>query len=117
MKELICICCPKGCRLQVYEQHGFSVSGNACPKGAAYGKEELTHPVRIVTSTVALSGALLPRCPVKTEEAVPKEKMSAVLRALSTVRCQAPVSLGEIILENVADTGVNIVATRSFSAL
>ena len=51
IKELICICCPKGCHLRVDTANDYAVTGNACPNGAAYGKEELTHPTRIITST------------------------------------------------------------------
>lgn len=52
MKELICITCPKGCHLKVDEENGYAVTGNSCPKGEAYGKAELCHPTRVVTSTV-----------------------------------------------------------------
>ena len=52
IKEVICICCPCGCHLQVDPENDYNVTGNACPNGAAYGREELTHPTRIITSTV-----------------------------------------------------------------
>ncbi len=58
IKEVICICCPKGCHLQVDTENDYTVTGNACPNGAAYGKEELTHPTRIITSTVRITGGL-----------------------------------------------------------
>lgn len=113
MKELICICCPKGCHLQVDPQNDYAVTGNACPNGAAYGKEELTHPTRIITSTVCIAGGLYPRCPVKTEQPVPKKKMPDVMAALNTVRLQAPVRVGEVVLHDVCGTGVDVVATRN----
>ena len=78
IKEVICICCPCGCHLQVDPENDYNVTGNACPNGAAYGREELTHPTRILTSTVRVEGGLYPRCPVKTAQAVPKEKMTEV---------------------------------------
>ena len=52
MKELICIVCPKGCHLQVDEQNDYQVFGNSCPRGAEYGKNELLHPTRVLTSIV-----------------------------------------------------------------
>ena len=82
IKEVICICCPCGCHLQVDPENDYNVTGNACPNGAAYGREELTHPTRIITSTVRVEGGLYPRCPVKTAQAVPKEKMTEVMAAL-----------------------------------
>ena len=94
IKELICICCPKGCHLRVDTANDYAVTGNACPNGAAYGKEELTHPTRIITSTVRITGGLYPRCPVKTAQAVPKEKMFSVMAALNTAALQAPAHTG-----------------------
>ena len=101
IKELICICCPKGCHLRVDTANDYAVTGNACPNGAAYGKEELTHPTRIITSTVRITGGLYPRCPVKTAQAVPKEKMFSVMAALNTAALQAPVHTGDVVLPNV----------------
>ena len=56
MKELICIVCPKGCRLTVDEFNGYKVTGNACQRGAAYGYKELTNPTRVLTTTVKIQG-------------------------------------------------------------
>ena len=75
MKELICITCPRGCHLTVDEEHDFTVTGNACPRGAEYGRNELLHPVRTVTSTVRTEGSPIPRLPVKTDRPIPKEKV------------------------------------------
>ena len=55
MKEVICTCCPQGCHLQVDEANDYKVTGNGCPNGIAYGKEELTHPTRIITSQEQLA--------------------------------------------------------------
>lgn len=113
MKEMICITCPKGCHLQV-DEHTFSVTGNSCPRGAEYGKNELLHPVRVVTSTVCLSGAAISRLPVKTDRPLPKEKMFDCMRLLDHVTVSAPVQVGQVLLKNILDTDVNIVATKSF---
>lgn len=113
MKELICIVCPRGCHLLVDETNGFAVTGNSCPRGEAYGKAELTHPTRTITSTVRCAGGRLPRCPVKTAAPVPKESIPAVMAALDSVLVTAPVRLGQVVLPNVCGTGVDVVATRS----
>ena len=112
MKELICIVCPKGCHLKVDEENGFAVTGNACPRGAEYGKMELTHATRVVTSTVRCAGGLYPRCPVKTDRPIPKGKIFEVMAALDGITLSAPVAVGQVVLENVCGTGANIVATR-----
>lgn len=117
MKELICIVCPKGCRLTVDEARGYAVTGNSCPRGAEYGKAELTHPTRVVTSTVRCTGGAHPRCPVKTDRPVPKGKVFDVIEALEGVTLTAPVSVGQVVLENVCGTGANIIATRDLVCL
>lgn len=113
MTELICITCPKGCHLKVDEANDYAVTGNACPRGAEYGRNELLHPVRTVTSTVRVEGADLPRLPVKTDRPLPKEKMRACMALLNTITARSPVRVGEVLAANILDTDVNIVATKS----
>lgn len=112
MKELVCIVCPRGCRLKVDEENGYAVSGNSCPRGEVYGKQEVTAPVRTVTSTVRISGGLNPMCPVKTNRPVPKSKMFDVMREIAKVRIQSPVKCGDIIISDVCSTGSDVVATK-----
>lgn len=88
------------------------VSGNTCPKGEAYGRTELTDPRRIVTSTVRIKGRKNQAVAVKTAQAVPKEKIMECMKELKAVEVSLPVSVGDVILENVAGTGVEVVATR-----
>lgn len=116
MKELICIVCPNGCHLQVDEENGYQVTGNTCPRGEAYGRNELLHPTRVLTGTVRLHGAALARCPVKTAGAIPKEKLLDAARALCAVDAAAPVRRGDVVLANVCGTGVDVVAARVFDA-
>ena len=113
MKELICIVCPKGCHLQVDESRDYAVTGNGCARGAAYGKAELTNPTRVVTSTVCVAGAQLPRCPVKTDRAIPKEKMFEVMERIAAVRAKAPIAVGQVLVDDICRTGANLVATRA----
>ena len=113
MKELICITCPKGCHLKVDEENGYAVTGNSCPKGEAYGKAELCHPTRVVTSPVKCTGAAHPRCPVKTNAPVPKDTVFDVAAALDAVELTAPVRIGQVVIPNVCGTGVDIVATKN----
>ena len=115
MKELICIVCPKGCHLKVDEENGYAVTGNGCPRGAAYGAAELQHPVRVLTSTVALTGAAARRCPVKTAGSIPKELLFDAMQVLSAVQLAAPVTVGQVVVEDLLGTGVSVVATKAFS--
>ena len=113
MTQIICITCPKGCHLSVDEQNGYAVTGNACPRGAEYGKNELQHPVRVVTSTVRIEGASIARLPVKTDKPLPKEKMFECMHLLDGITAKSPVRVGAVLAENILGTDVNIVATKS----
>lgn len=113
MKELICIVCPKGCHLKVDEEQDYAVTGNSCPKGADYGRAELTHPTRVVTSTVRCEGGAYPRCPVKINGPIPKGDIFAAVSLLDGVTVKAPVQVGQVVVENICGTGVDFVATRN----
>ena len=118
-KELICIGCPLGCNLTVEIDGGqvVSVNGNTCKRGDDYARKELTDPRRIVTSTVPVAGGNLPVVSVKTASDIPKGKIRECLCALKGVTLTAPVQIGDVIVENVADTGVDVIATKSISAV
>lgn len=118
-KELICIGCPLGCNLTVEMDGGqvVSVNGNTCKRGDDYARKELTDPRRIVTSTVPVAGGNLPVVSVKTATDIPKGKIRECLCALKGVTLTAPVQIGDVIVENVADTGVDVIATKSISAI
>lgn len=113
--ELTCINCPLGCRLTVTKEGDrvTGVTGNTCPRGEAYGRKEVTAPTRIVTTTVAVEGGTHPRVSVKTREDISKEKIFACVQALKDVVVKAPVRIGDVVLANVADTGVDVIATRN----
>ena len=113
MKELICIVCPKGCHLTVDEENGYAVSGNNCPRGEEYGKNEVIAPKRTITSTVKVSGGLYPRLPVKTDKPIPKELIFEAMKLLDAVELTAPVKVGDVVIENVLGTGANFIATRN----
>lgn len=90
MKELICIVCPRGCHLKVDEANDYAVTGNSCPRGAEYGRNECTHPTRVLTTTVKIDGAAYRRCPVRTERAIDKSLLFKAMDALNGVTLHAP---------------------------
>lgn len=109
-KELICIICPRGCHLSVDEN--MNVTGNSCPRGAAYAKQELTNPTRTITSTVRCDSKLLEVCPVKTKDPIPKGKIFDVMAAINAAKVTIPVHIGDVVIKNVAETGTDLVSTR-----
>lgn len=113
-KKMTCIVCPLGCTLEITKDgESYNVSGNKCPRGKKYAIEEMTAPKRMVTSTVKINGGSYPVLPVKTFAPIPKEKIFAVMEILKTVTVDAPINVGDIIVANIAGTGVNIVATHA----
>lgn len=117
-RELTCIGCPMGCPLTVEMNQGkvISVTGNTCKRGEVYARKEVTNPTRIVTSTVLVEGGNLAVVSVKTKEDIPKGKIFDCMKALKGVKVQAPVQIGDVIVKNVADTGVDIVATKNVAS-
>lgn len=113
MTHLICIVCPKGCHLNVDEENGFAVTGNGCPRGAEYGKKELTDPTRTVTSTVKIRGGAHSRCPVKTDRPIPKGMVFQAMKALNGIELVSPVHRGKIVVPDFLGTGANLVVTRN----
>ena len=116
-RELTCIRCPIGCHITVELENGEvkSISGNSCPRGEEYAASEVTHPVRTVTSLVSVEGGERPVVSVKTAGDIPKEKMMDVVSALKSVTVTAPVHIGDVVASNIADTGVDIIATSNVS--
>ncbi len=79
-----------------------------------YAEKEICNPVRIVTTTVALGEASVPLLPVKTDGGVPRDMTFAVIQEASTLAVSAPVKVGDVLVENILNIGVNLTATRSF---
>ena len=117
-RELTCIGCPLGCSITV-TMNGtdvVSVTGNTCPRGDAYARKEVTNPTRIVTSTVRVEGGISPMVNVKTASDIPKSKIFECVSALKNVVVTAPVKIGDVVLSNVAGTGVDVVAAKNIVA-
>ena len=113
-RELTCIVCPRGCNLLVkFNTDGSisEISGNACKRGIEYAKNECTHPKRTVTSTVRCADGRI--IAVKTADSVPKESVFEVMREINLARPEGKISVGDVLIENVANTGVAVVATAN----
>jgi CxxC motif-containing protein len=125
MRNLTCIVCPIGCSLAVEEgeagSDGFpqlAVTGNRCPRGAVYAREEIRAPKRVVTATCAVAGgpgaAGGPRrLPVKTAAPCPRERIDALLAEIYRTRVSLPVKAGDTILANWGGLGIDVVAVRN----
>lgn len=123
-KELTCIGCPMGCSITVEvgravadgveRDVALSVKGNTCGIGKKYAEQEIAAPMRMVTSTAITSGGI--PVPVKTASSVPKGSIFDVMKDIKSARPVLPVRTGDVIVENAADTGVAVIATKDVSA-
>jgi CxxC motif-containing protein len=114
-RNLICISCPLGCNLEVdsSDKNNIKVRGNSCKRGEIYGIKECTNPMRIVTSTVFVKNGAEKVLPVKTQQDIPKGKVSDCVRLLKDIIIEAPIKIGDVVIENILGTGVDIVATKN----
>lgn len=117
-KEMTCIACPMGCRMQVTQDDAgaVTVQNATCKRGITYGEQEFRCPMRTVTSSVRVRGGRHPLCAVKTDGTVPKEAIPQVLRTIASARPQAPIHIGQVIVPDIAGTGVDLIATANCEA-
>ena len=113
-KSLICVSCPLGCPIEVEIENGqvVAVTGNTCKRGDAYARAEITNPVRSLTTSVKVENGVHPVVPVKSSGPVPKDKMFDCMKVINSATIKAPVKIGDVVIENILDLGVDIVATK-----
>ena len=116
-RRLTCIRCPLGCQVTVTLENGevTSVKGNTCPRGEEYAKKEVTNPTRIVTSIVRVNDGNLAAVSCKTADDIPKGKIFDILAEIKPLIVDAPVKIGDVLIHDVAGTGVDIVATKNIT--
>jgi CxxC motif-containing protein len=111
--KMICITCPKGCTVDVTHDGGTVIRSNAgCKRGTEYIKRELSDPRRMVASTVKIRGAIHPLLPVHTAMPFPKPKLIDLMTLLRSMEVNAPVKMGQVIVENALGSGIDIIASR-----
>jgi len=122
MRNLTCIVCPIGCSLEIEEndtcEENLSVTGNRCPRGAVYAREEIRAPKRVVTATCRIEGEAghsIRRIPVKTVSPCPREKISALLEDIYKTTVALPVKAGDVVLAGWKGEGIDVAVTRSLS--
>ena len=119
VQTLTCIRCPLGCQLEAVVENGevTKVSGNTCPRGEEYARKEITNPTRVVTSSVIVTGGDYPLVSGRTAEDIPKGKIFDCLEILKSVRVNAPVRTGDVLVRDVVGTGVDFIATREVGVM
>ena len=111
-RNITCIICPRGCPMTVKEEGGKLVAaGFTCPKGEKYAIDECTNPVRTITTTARTSnGGVIP---VKTANPIPKELMFDCMQEIDKAIVTLPAQIGDVVIENLLNTGVDVVVTAN----
>ncbi len=113
-----CTTCPSECLLTVEVERDAdgvaevrSVAGNSCPRGDKFAHQELICPMRVLTTTVAVSGGDEALLPVRTAEAIPLELHAQAMDLIRGLVVNAPIRMGDVVLENLLDTNINLIAS------
>lgn len=113
-REFICIVCPMGCRIRISideKEQILNTVGQSCKEGKEYVKSEYLNSARVLTTTVLVEGVARRILPVRTTKPIPKENVKKAMRVLADVRVVPPVQVGQIIVPNIMNTGIDLVAT------
>ncbi|MEG1431856.1 MULTISPECIES: DUF1667 domain-containing protein [Eubacterium] len=118
MKEIkmCCTTCPNSCALMVTVEGDqvLKVEGNTCKRGIPFAEKELVAPERMLTSTVIVTvDGVEKQVPVKSATPMLRSKMMDAMSIIRGTRINHGVNLGDVILANVADCGVDIVAAKT----
>lgn len=114
-----CVICPKGCSISVdWEEDGDKkvvreVKNNSCPRGYNYASSEVVHPERVLTTTIRVENGTLSYLPIRSRVAIPKETLLLAMDEIRKMVIQAPVKMGDVIIKNILNTGVDMIASRS----
>lgn len=113
-KEFICIVCPRGCHITV---DGDNITGYTCLRGLNYVKQEMVDPKRVVTSTIKVNNGNLKVVPVKTNGTISKDLIFKAMDEINKFSVEAPVHVGQVLIKNILDTGVDVVASKEIERI
>ncbi|TXT61479.1 MAG: hypothetical protein BAJALOKI2v1_30100 [Promethearchaeota archaeon] len=115
VKTIRCILCPTGCEIDVKKTSGEEVEfeGYTCKRGLDYAKQEFYEPRRVLTTTMRVRNGFLPLIPVRTEKAIPKDKINEALNIIAQKVIEAPIKMGDVLVEDIAHTDINLIASRN----
>ena len=112
-KDIRCIVCPTGCLVHVENINGeLIIEGHSCKRGEEYAREEFITPKRILTTTMRVENGFLPLIPVRSDRPIPKERLRDALKKIAQTLAEAPIKMGDILIENILDLEINIIASR-----
>lgn len=112
--HLLCIVCPEGCEMEIEEKNGeLLFPKGICRRGQEYARQEIYNPCRVLTTTVQVNNGRIAMLPVRTSQPIPKAKLIDAMRQIASITVDTPVAVGEVICEDIVNTGVTLVACRT----
>ncbi|MBY9017481.1 MAG: DUF1667 domain-containing protein [Candidatus Lokiarchaeota archaeon] len=117
VKVIRCIVCPTGCEIKAIKDPNNEITfeGYTCERGLDYAKQEFYEPKRILTTTIRVENGFIPLIPVRTDKPILKDKLNEVLMIIAQTVVNAPIKMGDILINDVLNSGVNIIASRDLS--
>ena len=117
-RTMICVLCPNSCEITAEVRDGRLVrcTGNRCPQGEDYARQELLAPMRNIATSVEVAGGDLPLCSVRLTGPIPKERIFEAAAVIHRCRLTAPVRSGQVVLPDLLGLGVDVIATRNVMA-
>ena len=114
-KNMTCIICPMGCSLDItFDEENkkvIKVTDNGCLRGPKYAEKELINPTRTLTSTIKVTAGTLPVVPVKSRGELPRDSLLQYMEVIRRAVAQAPIKIGDVLLQDILGSGVDIVAS------
>jgi CxxC motif-containing protein len=116
VKVIRCIICPTGCQIQAISKNSeITFEGYTCQRGLEYAQQEYFEPKRILTTTIRVENGFLPLIPVRTDKPILKDKLSVALEEIAKTQVNAPIKMGEILIENILGLELNVIASRDLT--
>ena len=119
VRVIRCIVCPTGCAITAGQdkQGNVTFEGYTCKRGLEYAQQEYYEPKRILTTTIRVENGFLPLIPVRTDKAIPKDKLNEVIKEIAIKIIEAPITMGDVLIENVKDLQANVIASRDLPSI
>lgn len=111
-KDIVCILCPRGCKL-IVDDETYEVMGQGCRRGLQFGAQEIINPMRMLTTTAKISNALHKQIPVRSTGPIAFDKIFECTKEIKKLNVQAPVKVGQVLIKNILNTGIDVIASRS----
>ena len=115
LRTFTCIVCPNGCEVTAEIENGevVKVTGNTCPRGEDYVRQEIIDPRRTIASSVPVIGGELPLTSVRITKPIPKKDIFEAMRLIKSFTVEAPVEAGTVLAEGLFGTEAKLIVTKS----